>query len=542
MPSVLAQLIRRGIVLALVSTAASPVWAQQASQQEEIQVARFDILEYRVLGNTVLARERIERAVAPFLGEKRTVADVEAARTALEKVYRDAGFGTVLVDTPEQRVAGGVVTLQVVEAPITRLRVVGAKYYSQGRILERVPALAEGQVPNFNEVGAQLGSVNRTADRRVTPLLRPGKLPGTTEVDLQVDDSAPLHGSLELNNKHGPNTTSSRLVGSLRYDNLWQREHSLGLQLQLSPEKTSEVRALSASYTVPAEGGMWVMSFVDSKSSTTVKANDLLVVGTGRIFGVRRLLFDVSETLMQSLTLSADYKDMRSTTYQLANGLLVSTPGNCEEAICTPIRYAPLGASYSVTATRKKSTTQAGVGLTLGLRALTNDESEFADKRYGAQSNFLVLRLDLGRVQKLAGGAEVSARIEGLLGNQPLISDEQFAVGGADSVRGYLESAAAGDKGVRASLEARSRNLWARKESPDHSLKALVFLEGGGVWTKMPLPGQDRREGLLSTGVGLRLKAGRHTSLGVDVALPLRDGGGTDKGHPRVHASATVEF
>lgn len=541
MPSVLALLARRGVQLAIASAIVSPVLAQTATQAE-VEVARFDILEYRVLGNTVLARERIERAVAPFLGEKRTIADVEAARTALETVYRDAGYGTVLVDTPEQRVAGGVVMLQVVEAPVTRLRVVGAKYYSQGRILEKVPALAEGQVPNFNDVGTQLGTINRTADRRVTPLLRPGKLPGTTEVDLQVDDSAPLHGSLELNNKHGPNTTSSRLVGSLRYDNLWQREHSLGLQVQLSPQKTSEVRAISASYTVPAEGGMWVMSFVDSKSSTTVKANDLLVVGTGRIFGVRRLLFDVSETLMQSLTLSADYKDMRSTTYQLANGLLVSTPGNCEQAICTPIRYAPLGASYSVTTTRKKSTTQAGVGLTLGLRALTNDESEFADKRFGAQSNFMVLRIDLGRVQKLKSGAELSARVEGLLGNQPLISDEQLTIGGADSVRGYLESAAAGDKGIRASIEARTRNLWVRKESPDHELKAHAFLEGGGVWTKMPLPEQDRREGLLSTGVGLRLKAGRHASLSVDVAQPLRDGGGTHKGSTRVHASATVEF
>ncbi|MCR5881884.1 BamA/TamA family outer membrane protein [Rhizobacter sp. J219] len=544
MPSVLAQLIRRGMQLAIASAVVSIAHAQPAAPQAEVEVARFDILEYRVLGNSVLARERVERAVAPFLGEKRTIADVEAARTALEKAYRDAGYGTVLVDTPEQRVAGGVVMLQVVEAPVTRLRVIGAKYYSQGRILEKVPALAEGQVPNFNDVGTQLGSVNRTADRRVTPLLRPGKQPGTTEVDLQVDDSAPLHGSLELNNKHGPNTTSSRLVGSLRYDNLWQREHSLGLQLQLSPQKTSEVRAISASYTVPVDSGMWVMSYVNSRSSTLIKANGLLVDGTGKIYGVRRMFFDVNERLMQSVTLSADYKDMLGITYQVdADGRLVQTRGTCSaETVCTPIRYAPLGLSYSATATRKNSSTQAGVGLTLGLRALANDESEFAVKRFGAQSNFMVLRLDLGRVQKLKSGAELSARVDGLLGNQPLISDEQFTVGGADSVRGYLESAAAGDKGIRASLEARTRNLWVRKESPAHELKAHAFLEGGGVWTKMPLVEQDRREGLLSTGVGLRLKAGRHASLSVDVALPLRDGGGTDKGSTRVHASATVEF
>lgn len=543
MPSVLAQLIRRGILLAVVSTLAPSAWAQPDRQEAQVQAARFDILEYRVFGNTVLARERIERAVAPFLGEQRTIADVEAARSALEKVYRDAGYGTVLVDTPEQRVAGGVVMLQVVEAPVTRLRVVGAKHYSQGRILEKVPALAEGQVPNFNDVGVQLGTVNRTADRRVTPLLRPGRQPGTTEVDLQVDDSSPLHGSLELNNKHGPHTTESRLLGSLRYDNLWQREHSLGLQVQLSPQRTSEVRAISASYTVPVETGMWVMSYVNSRSSTVIRANDLQVVGRGKIYGVRRMFFDVSERLMQSLTLSADYKDMLGITYQLdADGRLVQTPGDCSVALCTPLRYAPLGVDYSATATRKNSSTQAGLGLTLGLRALSGEESQFADKRFGAQSNFTVLRFDLGRVQKLRSGAEVSARIDGLLGSQPLVSDEQFAIGGADSVRGYLESAAAGDKGIRASLEFRSRNLWAHKDAPGRELKALAFIEGAGVWTKSALLGQDEREGLLGAGVGLRLKTGKRASLSLDLAQPLRDGGGTEKGSTRVHASGAVEF
>ena len=88
----------------------------------------FGLFEFRVEGNSVLPVERIERAVYPFLGERRTVADVEAARVALEAAYRDAGYATVVVDTPEQRIVDGIVTLQVMQAPVSRLRVVGAKY------------------------------------------------------------------------------------------------------------------------------------------------------------------------------------------------------------------------------------------------------------------------------------------------------------------------------------------------------------------------------------------------------------------------------
>ena len=74
-----------------------------------------------------------------------------------------------------------------------------------------------------------------------------------------------------------------------------------------------------------------------------------------------------------------------------------------------------------------------------------------------------------------------------------------------------------------------------------YSFSGATFWYGGLRYEEDRFSGFDH-QGVLSTGVGLRLKAGRHASLGVDVALPLRDGGGTDKGHPRVHASATVEF
>lgn len=49
----------------------------------------FNVLKYRVESNTVLATERIERAVYPYLGERRTVADVESAPVALATAYRE---------------------------------------------------------------------------------------------------------------------------------------------------------------------------------------------------------------------------------------------------------------------------------------------------------------------------------------------------------------------------------------------------------------------------------------------------------------------
>jgi hemolysin activation/secretion protein len=71
----------------------------------------FDIMEYRIQGNTVLSSDNIEQAVYPFLGEAKSIDDVELARSALEKTFHDAGFLTVLVNIPEQDVGSGVVKL-----------------------------------------------------------------------------------------------------------------------------------------------------------------------------------------------------------------------------------------------------------------------------------------------------------------------------------------------------------------------------------------------------------------------------------------------
>src|SRR5581483_3735316 len=102
--------------------------ATQGSQAKVVADPQFDILEFEVHGNSVLDVETIERVVTPFLGLNKTMADVEAARAALEKVYQSVGYLTVFVDVPEQRVDGGVVMLNVIEGRIELLRVTASRY------------------------------------------------------------------------------------------------------------------------------------------------------------------------------------------------------------------------------------------------------------------------------------------------------------------------------------------------------------------------------------------------------------------------------
>ncbi|MBC7941698.1 MAG: ShlB/FhaC/HecB family hemolysin secretion/activation protein [Chitinophagaceae bacterium] len=488
------------------------------------------------MGNTVLATEAIERAVYPFMGEKRQIEDVQAARAALEKAYRDVGFGSVGVDIPEQRVDAGVVRLQVVEARIVRTRVTGSRYFSQGYILDQVPSAAEGGVPHFPTLQAELAKVNRTSDRRVTPLLRPGREPGTTEFDLVVQDQLPLHGSIELNNRASPNTSSTRLQASLRYDNVLQLDHSLALQLQVSPEEPREVQVLGASYTVPAgEAGRdsWLFSLIQSNSEVAAGVDSTTVFGKGRIWGLRRThTLLLREREYHLMTLGVDLKDFDET--------IEAEPGN---GFSTPLRYLPLSANYLAILEDAAGRWQWGAGVSLGIRGLVNEESEFADKRFGATGGYSILKFDASREQGLgATGVRAWLRLDGQLTGQPLVANEQFVVGGVDSVRGYLESAAVGDSGLRGSFELRSGPLPNLGWSALGTVTAHAFLEGAATEIRQPLPGQTSRFRLMSAGFGMRVASAAFGRLAVDLGWPMRTLGATQRGDLRVHASGALEF
>ncbi len=508
--------------------------AQAPTRQENAAATpqRFDVLEYQVEGNTVLGTEAIERAVYPFLGEGMDIDTVEKARTALEKSYRDAGYGTVTVDIPPQKVVAGVVRLNVVQGKVSRLRVVGSRYFSQDRILELVPALAEGNVPNLGEVQQQLAQVNTSADERVTPLLRPGKLPGTTEVDLQVEDELPLHGSLEVDNAHAPNTTALRTSASLRYSNLFQRGHTLGLQVQTSPQDTSQVKVFVGTYSLPALDGTVLLSAVKSDSTSYV-GDGIGVFGNGKVFGaryVRPLVGEHPAELQQSLTLGIDYKD--------SNQNLALTDGS---GFSTPIHYVPLSLSYAASSFDPHGSTDYSVGFIFGVRDFGSRQQQFADKRFLAHSDFSILKFSVARTQKLPGDTSLYVEVEGQGTGDPLVSNEQYVAGGVDSVRGYLESTEVGDLALRSTVEFRTPNLRPAQGRFDF-LQFRAFYDAAYLRTLSPLPGTRASYQLSSYGLGLTMKSKPGFTLRGDLAWPLSSIGAQSALQPRVQASAAYQF
>jgi hemolysin activation/secretion protein len=523
-----------------VAIACALVTANALAQDAAATKQRFDVMEYQVEGNTVLDTETIERAVYPYMGEGLDIDSVEAARAALERAYRDGGYGLVSVDIPPQKVAAGVVRLNVVQAKISRLRVVGARYYSQERILALVPGLAEGMVPNLVEVQQQLALVNSSPDERVTPLLRPGRAPGTTEVDLQVEDSLPLHGSADLNNAHAPNTSSLRANASLRYGNLFQRGHAIGLQVQTSPQDLNEVKVLVGTYSLPAWDGTLVLSAVKSDSASYVGAG-VGVFGSGKVFGARwarPLPSERPQEFLQSLTLGVDYKDSTQT-------IALSDASSGSTGDDTPIHYLPFSINYGATTIDAHGSTEYGVGFEFAVRNLASRQAQFENKRYEAHSDFSLVKFNAARTQKLPRDMTLYVALEGQATGDPLVSNEQYVAGGEDSVRGYLESTQVGDLALKGTVELRTPNF-GRPQSALEFWQFRTFFDAAYLRILSALPdanGHVRSSWQLSSyGLGMTLRGRSGLTMRGDLAWPLNSIGGQVALQARLQASAGYQF
>lgn len=531
-----ASAVRRRIRLPLnAASAALVLAAAMAAAQEPAPAApsaspaqassdpAFDILEFDVEGNSVLSQREIERAVYPFLGEKRHFADVEAARKALEDLYQKRDYQTVFVDIPEQKVSGGVIRLHVLEGRVGSTRVSGARYFDQGRIRAGADQMAPGSVPEFHELQQQLAQLNKMPDRQVNPILTPGKVPGTVDVDLSVKDQLPLHADIEVDNHASPYTTALRTSASFHYDNLWQRQHSFALNYQLAPEAAHETNVLYGTYLWRFAGSDQAVSVYGVRSNSNIAVlGSSTVLGKAKIYGARWIVplgsgESRGATFFNSLTLGIDRKSFAQTNIDALTQLPDILPA---------IDYSPLSGSFALTLLSPGTQFQLTLGAVTAPRGLLgNSDDAFKGRRVTGGASWVAWKYDASVEQWFGRHFSGYARLEGQWSSDPLIPNEQFITGGADSVRGYKESEVSGDHGYHATLEARYYPLGRPGADGQRTLYTLIFVDGAEVGLVDPLGPQVSTLSLESAGLGLRLQNWYGFKLAVDFAHTLREGG-----------------
>src|SRR5438105_7981834 len=190
----------RSAIVKLACVALVALMSDARSQEPRVRVEQFV-----VTGNTLLAPDALDAALARFKGD-RTLAELEQAALVVQSLYRDAGYGGVVAYVPPQTSAPGRATIVVLEGRVSRVYITGNRQFSDANIRRAVPQLREGETPQVRRIDAQIQLANENPARQISLTLEPGPQQGDIEARVTVNELPASRWSLSLDNTGNEST------------------------------------------------------------------------------------------------------------------------------------------------------------------------------------------------------------------------------------------------------------------------------------------------------------------------------------------------
>lgn len=537
---------RSGQVLALATAVALLAAAAAARAQTPAATAAADqvqVRSFQVQGNSLLDAAAVQAALAPFTGT-RNLADLQRAAQTVQALYGQAGWAAVVVYLPPQPVTDGVVTLNVVEGKVGQVLVQGNQRLGAERVRAALPSLVVGATPRVRRIDAELQIANENPGRSMAVLLGPGAAPGEVQATVKVEEQPVHRFSASLDNSGNDRTGNYRLGLGWQHADLTGHDDQFSLNLQTSPTEPNLVRVVSAGYRWPLPGLRAAVDLFAAYSNVdggtqTIAAGDLRFAGAGRIAGARVVWY---------LPRLGEF-DQRLTTGLETRAYL----NDCSVAGLPAGACGAAGESVSVQPLSLEWAAQQGgatpmlftLGLThnLALGGKHGDQADFDAVRPGAPRGYTVLRAGAQGSMAVLDDARLAARFSLQHSGDPLVSGEQFGLGGALSVRGFDERELSGDSGWQLSVELLSPRLGADWLPAATDLRLLAFADAGEVNNRAGTAcrANATRCRATSVGAGLRLGWGP-LQLRADVARAMQDAISTERGDWRAHVVLSASF
>lgn len=432
----------------------------------------------------------------------------------------------VAVTLPQTIAADGRVRLQVHETRVGQVTVSGNEHFSTASLRDALPALQENHSPDLRRLSRQLFLANDNPARQVALQFTPGAN-GTADVTVKVAEGMPLKLATSLDNTGTDATGRSRVTVLASHANVWDAGHEFTGSYTTSPEKPGQVRQLSLSYQIPVTrlGDRLQLSYNYSNTDAGRVADTFNVSGQGATLGLRYLHFlERSADARQVIEFGIDDKRYKNTIDFFGSNLGVD------------VTARPVAVSYLYSERSNAASITASLGYSRNLPGgHRNNDRTYGESRSGADAGWSVWRNSTDITLTARSQWALHTSFEAQYTARPLISSEQFGLGGARSVRGFLERETSGDRGWRLSNEVLTPAIAAQ-----HRL--LAFVDGGRHTRVQALPGESAGASLLSAGLGWRWQATGSLYSSLDWARVLKGTEQAPAGHHALHFSALWRF
>lgn len=499
---------------------------------------RFEISRFVVRGNTLIPQTIVDTVLEPYTGAGRDFGSVQQALEALEKAYAAQGFNAVQVILPEQTLESGVVHFLVVESRLAKIKVEGNRHFSSENYQRSLISLESGKTPNFDNMVDNLRLLNENPAKQAAVVMRAGENEGEVDAVVRASDQRPIRYAVTFDNTGNAQTGPFRIGAAVQHANLFDKDHVVSFQAITSPLRARQVRIYGLGYQAPVYSmngtlGLFLgYSNVNSGQVSTVGGN-FNIAGSGIILGLRYTqIIPKRSDWEHKLILGYDWRAYQSNV-TIVGGTTKLVPD---------VTVHPLSLTWQSSLRKSDSELTGYLSLIQNLPGGNDgNDTQFqkVGARPGANALYQVWRYGLNFQTALGGDWAIRANLSGQHTRQSLVTGEMFGIGGADSVRGFLEREHSNDKGHRGSVEIYSPELGA-KLVDGSKVRALAFYDFGWVKRIHPTPAEMYSTGIASVGIGVRASLNKDTTVRLDYASVV-DHSNTSRG-TRLHGSLSYVF
>ncbi|XGV98310.1 MAG: ShlB/FhaC/HecB family hemolysin secretion/activation protein [Leptolyngbya sp. BL-A-14] len=472
------------------------------------------VKQFKVVGNTVFSEKQLATVLEPFTNRPLTLTELLQVRSAVTKLYHDAGYVTSGAYIPPQDPQNDTITIQVIEGRVETINVKG-NHRLRSRYVQSRLELATKPPLNINQLVDKLRLLQlNPLIKNVSAELSAGVQPGTSILNVTIAEANTFSVDLATDNNRTPTVGSWQRLVTLREANLL----GLGDGLTIGYINTSGSNEVDASYSLPLNPRDGTLNFNYQFVTSRVVEDpfEVLDIHSNSQYYDLSYRQPIIKTPTEELALSLTGSYQQSRTEFLKDLL--------GEAIPFPSFGADENGRIRVAAVRfGQEWTKRGKQEVFSLRSLFNvgflasDALPLAnnapdDTFFSWQGQFQWVRL-------LAPDTLFLFRSQAQFTGNTLTSLEQSSLGGWQTVRGYRQDQLFTDNGFQASAEVRlplyrNRNL-------NGLLQGLAFFDVGTGWnTQLPDPDSNVLAGI---GIGLLWQMGDRFTARLDWGIPLID-------------------
>ncbi|CAN5338453.1 ShlB/FhaC/HecB family hemolysin secretion/activation protein [soil metagenome] len=408
---------------------------------------RIRVSALRITGQTLYSEADLIVAAGFVAGQEMTLGDLRNAAARISSFYNARGYFLAQAYLPAQDIAGGAVTISVVEGRYGTVDIRNRSKLSTARLEYVLAGLDGGDIVATAPLERRLLLLSDTPGVRVKSTLAPGAEVGTSDLIVDVTPAPRISGSVEADNAGNRYTGIYRFGGSLNFNELFGIGDVLSLRVLGSDGGLGYGRI---AYQAPVGNLTLGAAYTHLRYELGREFRSLNADGKADIFG-----------------LSASYPLVRSrggNLYALAGvdvKLLEDNIGLVSARSRRTSKVATLG--FSGDSRDHGGWNSFSAGWSFGDLRFRDPLERVADSLAGrTEGGFNKVQASFARLQTVSGPFSLYGAVRGQAAFDNLDSSEKIELGGAYAVRAYPEGEAYGDTGYVATFEARlALNRWA---------------------------------------------------------------------------------